>query len=235
MCEKREHVLDYFYDECDPAERRLVEAHVNSCESCRDELRGWRSVRTDLLAWDVPEQPSVWTPFAPPRPVPWYRQVPAWAMAAAATVVFAVGAAGGFVSRAAVEALMANPSAKAATPAMTEAQVREIARTEARAAAASAVQPVAAHQVDEVSVLQRANAQAGALVAASEARMKQAQGAQMVSFYQNEDQQRTRDLNNFQTILDGRFKTMSSVIAADVWRNLRALQPSQPDPNKKER
>src|SRR6185369_15204769 len=112
MCEKREHVLDYLYDECDPAERRRVEAHLAECGSCRDELQGWRSVRTDLLAWSVPEQPSVWTPFAPPRVLPWYKQVPVWAMAAAATLVFAIGAAGGFIARAASATLLVQPSAE---------------------------------------------------------------------------------------------------------------------------
>jgi hypothetical protein len=233
MCDKREHVLDYLYDECGPAERPRVEAHLAECESCRDELRGWRSVRTDLLAWGVPEQPSVWTPFAPPRVAPWYRQVPAWAMAAAAALVFAIGGAGGVVARSAVATLSAGRAASpaATAPAMTEQQVRDIVRAEAQAMAASAVQPVAAHQVDEAALMRRVSA----LVTESEARMLQKQGAQMVTFYQDEALQRTRDLSNFQTILDGRLKSVSNVIAADVWRNLRTLQPGQPDANKKER
>lgn len=95
MCEQRERVLDYLYNEASPAIRREVEQHLESCEPCRDDIRAFRSVREDLLAWDVPNQPSVWTPFAPVPVVPWHRQVPAWAMAAAASLMLILGAAGG--------------------------------------------------------------------------------------------------------------------------------------------
>jgi hypothetical protein len=37
----------------------------------------------------------VWQPFVPAVAAPWYRQVPAWAMAAAASVMFAAGGLGG--------------------------------------------------------------------------------------------------------------------------------------------
>jgi hypothetical protein len=99
MCDERERLLDYLYDACDADERRRVEQHLNGCESCRDEISGLRGVRLNLLAWDVPEHGSVWTPFAPARLKPWYREVPAWALAAAASVMFALGLAGGIVSR----------------------------------------------------------------------------------------------------------------------------------------
>ena len=98
MCDQRERVLDYLYDEATDASRRDMEQHLESCDDCRDELRTLRSVRTDLLAWSVPNPPSVWTPFAPVPVVPWFRQVPAWAMAAAASVMFVMGAGGGFAA-----------------------------------------------------------------------------------------------------------------------------------------
>lgn len=116
MCDQREQLIGYLYDECTPDERRAVEAHLNECHVCRAEVGGLRDVRQDLLAWDVPTQDSVWRPFAAPRvtPVAW-RAVPAWAMAAAATLVFAAGAAGGAASRllwpAAAVAQAAPPSA----------------------------------------------------------------------------------------------------------------------------
>ncbi len=95
MCDQRERLMDYLYDEAAPSERRLVEAHLDTCDDCRAEIRAFRRVREDLLAWDVPDTPSVWTPFVTTTPVPWYRQVPAWAMTAAAGIMFAVGLAGG--------------------------------------------------------------------------------------------------------------------------------------------
>ena len=102
MCDERERLIGYVYDECDPAERRVIEEHLEGCGTCRAEIGGLRGVRQDLLAWDVPPHEAVWRPLVPPPVVPWYRQVPAWAMAAAAGVMFLVGAAGGVVTHALV-------------------------------------------------------------------------------------------------------------------------------------
>jgi hypothetical protein len=100
MCDQREQLIGYLYDECTPDERRAVEAHLNECHVCRAEIGGLRDVRQDLLAWDVPTHESVWRPFVAPRvTMTAWRAVPAWAMAAAATLVFAAGAAGGAASR----------------------------------------------------------------------------------------------------------------------------------------
>jgi hypothetical protein len=104
MCDQRERLMDYLYDEAPPAERQVVEAHLESCGDCRDEMRAFRRVREDLLAWDVPHYESVWTPFAPAPVAPWYQQVPAWALSAAAGVMLLLGTAGGF----AAQAVMAN-------------------------------------------------------------------------------------------------------------------------------
>ena len=117
MCDERNRLIEYLYNETDPAERRVFEAHVETCATCRDEVEAFGRVRTDLLAWDVPAHESVWKPFAPARLRPWWRDVPAWAMAAAAAVIFAVGAAGGLTTRAlfarqpAAQAVVAAPTA----------------------------------------------------------------------------------------------------------------------------
>lgn len=100
MCDERERLLSYLYDECDADERRKVEQHLETCATCRDEIGGLRGVRQDLLAWEVPDHGSVWRPFVPARVTPWWRGVPAWAMAAAASLVFLVGAAGGLATHA---------------------------------------------------------------------------------------------------------------------------------------
>lgn len=100
MCDQREQLIGYLYDECTPEDRRAVEAHLNECHVCRAEIGGLRDVRQDLLAWDVPTHESAWRPFVAPRVTAnAWRAVPAWAMAAAATLVFAAGAAGGAASR----------------------------------------------------------------------------------------------------------------------------------------
>jgi anti-sigma factor RsiW len=100
MCDEREKLIGYLYDEVDANERRDVEMHLSNCETCREELSAFRNVRQDLLAFDVPPHESVWKPFVTAQPQPVWRQVPAWSLAAAAAIVFAVGGAGGFAGRA---------------------------------------------------------------------------------------------------------------------------------------
>lgn len=98
MCDQRERLMDYLYEEAAPADRRAVEVHLESCGDCREEIRAFRRVREDLLAWEVPNAESVWTPFAPQPVMPWHRQIPAWAMAAAAGLMIVFGSAGGFAA-----------------------------------------------------------------------------------------------------------------------------------------
>jgi len=100
MCNERDRLIAYLYDECDARERDAVREHLDGCDECRTEVAGLRSVREDLLAWDVPAHESVWKPFMPARPRAWWREVPAWALAAAAGVVLVAGAAGGAVAHA---------------------------------------------------------------------------------------------------------------------------------------
>jgi anti-sigma factor RsiW len=117
MCDERDRLLDYLYDACDAGERRTVERHIQSCEACRTEISELRAVRLDLLAWDVPEHESVWKPFAPARVRPWYREVPGWALAAAASLTFLLGMGGGIVS----QSLLSPPAATTPSAAATAA------------------------------------------------------------------------------------------------------------------
>lgn len=154
MCDKRERLMDYLYDEAAPAERREVEEHLESCGDCRTEMRAFRRVREDLLAWDVPEYESVWTPFAPAPVAPWYQQVPAWALTAAAGLMLMLGTAGGF----AAQALL--PGATPAAPAATVAAATPVEP------AAPAVMPATLVGLDESEVrqlIQREIAQSGVM------------------------------------------------------------------------
>lgn len=187
MCEQRELVVEYLYDEASPALRREVERHLESCEPCRDDIRAFRSVREDLLAWDVPNQPSVWTPFAPVPVVPWHRQVPAWAMAAAASLMLILGAAGGGVAAYALGGAVgagdaASVSAAAMTPAPQAAALdaqavealqalvrRELASSGLKAGAPATTTPAPAFRVDPATE-QRLLARATQLVGVSEER-----------------------------------------------------------------
>ena len=127
MCEQRDQLIDYLYDEASATGRREVERHLEGCGECRDELRAFRNVREDLLAWGVPNPPSVWTPFAPAPVVPWHKQVPAWALAAAASLMFVLGSAGGFVAQSVMNGSRSGAngsgSVAAAPAAITQASV----------------------------------------------------------------------------------------------------------------
>jgi len=100
MCNEREQLIGYLYDEGDAAEREAVRRHLEKCAECRAEIASLRSVREDLTAWEVPEHGSVWRPFTAAPTPPWWHQVPQWAMAAAAGIVLATSVAGGAVTHA---------------------------------------------------------------------------------------------------------------------------------------
>jgi len=84
--------LDVLYGEADVAVRERVQAHLELCPACRDELTALRGLRRDLAAWRLPE--------ARPRRAPSGFVVPRW-LAAAALFVLGFGAtlgASGYVS-----------------------------------------------------------------------------------------------------------------------------------------
>jgi hypothetical protein len=95
MCNQREKLIGYLYDECESGERVAVQEHLAACAECRAEIASLRSVREDLAAWEVPEHESVWKPFAPAPAPQWWQQVPRWAFAAAASILILSGAVGG--------------------------------------------------------------------------------------------------------------------------------------------
>src|SRR3989337_264551 len=96
MCNQRERLIGFIYGEDSVADRGEVQQHLDTCAECRAEIAALRSVREDLLAWDVPPAESVWKPFVAPAPIaPWWRQMPAWALATAAGVMLLSGFAGG--------------------------------------------------------------------------------------------------------------------------------------------
>ena len=127
MCDERERLIGFVYDECDAGERRAIEEHVDACPTCRTEIAALRDVREDLLAWRVPLHEPIWRPLpvAAAPSVPWWRQVPAWALAAAASVMFFSGVAGGAIAAAWMRPAAAPVSARAADerPVVTAAAV----------------------------------------------------------------------------------------------------------------
>ena len=133
MCEERERLIGYLYDECDANERRAVDAHLEHCSTCRQEVQALRGVRADLLAWEVPGAPQVWRPFTAPVVPVWWRQVPGWAVAAAAGLVLAAGLAGGVSARAlAPEGAAVQDAANAAVPVVAGITAGDLAAAQER-------------------------------------------------------------------------------------------------------
>ena len=99
ICDRREDLVGYLYGECEADERRRIEAHLASCESCAAEVGALRSVRRSLAAWVPPDAELGFRIVSdPPRnEVAWWRRLAparAWGVAAAAAGVVAALAVG---------------------------------------------------------------------------------------------------------------------------------------------
>ncbi len=236
MCDQRERVLDYLYDEATDASRRDMERHLESCDDCRDEVRALRSVRNDLLAWAVPTPPSVWTPFAPVPVVPWFRQVPAWAMAAAASVMFVMGAGGGFAAyalgaRGALQASGGTPPAVVAQAPVLDADAvgalvrRELARAQVASEKADAETPAVvpaaapAYRLDPATE-QRLLARATGLVGASEERQVSWVRAYLYEVGRDAERQRRSDGQTL-TALKAQVDQLQAVLSQLVQQQMK--------------
>lgn len=56
MCESKELIVGYLYDDLSDQERRSFEAHLASCDACRGELAALRATRGHLALWSPPER-----------------------------------------------------------------------------------------------------------------------------------------------------------------------------------
>ena len=94
MCDSKELLVAYLYDELDPSAKRTYEVHVSSCAECRSEIASLRATRGQIAMWTPPE-PDLGFQIvrAAPPPPSRFRIAPAWGLAAAAMLVAAIGAA----------------------------------------------------------------------------------------------------------------------------------------------
>jgi hypothetical protein len=103
----RDHaIVSYLYGDDDgfgPVERAAFQSHLTTCERCRAELTAFQGVRESLGCWSPPrlrsqDHPSFGAAGLANRddgPVSgrsWWREMPAWAQAAAAMLCIGVGA-----------------------------------------------------------------------------------------------------------------------------------------------
>ena len=239
MCDDRERLIEYLYDEGDAAARRSFERHLAACEACRQEVRALRTVRTDLLAWDVPAHESVWTPFAPAPAVPWFRQVPAWAMAAAATLVFAIGGAGGFVTRAVLAA--SDPPAPQVLTAADLASLRQQILEQVRADVTGQVGAVSA-RVSDLAARPTVNPavivkRAESLVADSDQRQQQDYLQRINGVTMEFDRQRRLDQNEMRRLINSVQTTTHNEIVSEsaYWRAAQSKLQNPADKQQKER
>lgn len=144
VCGNHEALIGYLYDECEPAEREAVAAHVALCASCADDIRTLGDTRAHLVSWATPalplgfqltrtesDAPASDQPARVLRPAAWWRQpLPAWAQAAAAVVIFAAGMSVNIV-RVSDDAPAAVAQAPAPQPVTAPARVEDVAVTRA--------------------------------------------------------------------------------------------------------
>jgi hypothetical protein len=96
MCDNKELLVSYLYDELDASAKRRFETHVLSCAECREEVAALRTTRSEIALWTPPEPDfgfRIVRGAAAPPAVPRFRITPAWGLAAAAVLVMAIGAA----------------------------------------------------------------------------------------------------------------------------------------------
>lgn len=96
MCDSKELLVGFLYDELDPSAKRTFEQHLVACVECRDELMELGATRGQIALWTPPESDlgfRIVRGAAAPPPAPRFRIAPAWGLAAAALLVMAVGAA----------------------------------------------------------------------------------------------------------------------------------------------
>ena len=210
----REALVAYLYDECEPAERERVEAHLAVCVRCADEVAAFRSVRGTLDAWTLPEASLGLRVVSDreTRGTPWraFARRPGWGLAAAAVAVFAAGLVlggvevrygdGALVLRAGlvdyVRSVAGASGAGAAAPAQAAAPWRAdlvaLEQQLRRELAPGEVAPQpgpATRAIDHEALLQ----QLQGLIAQSERRQQQERALWLTEFAQELDVQRRAD------------------------------------------
>jgi len=93
--DREQTLIAYLYDDIEPAERALFDAHLPTCERCQRDVAALSGVRQRLAKWEPPRPQftsrNLQSPINPQSSIhnsQWWRQVPVWAQVAAAMLVF---------------------------------------------------------------------------------------------------------------------------------------------------
>ena len=216
VCDNKDDLVAYLYDEVTPAEREAIKTHLAACAACRQEIDDLRGVRGRLASWPPPEPDLgfrvVRDTRAPARWSGW--RAPAWGLglAAAATLVLAAAAAvanlevrydeQGLTVRTGWRAPAAEPApvAAAAVPAPTpatavtgepwRADLQALEQRLRREIRTTPAQPVAAAAaVDQPAVLR----QVSTLISESETRQERELALRVAQLVRDVDEQRRAD------------------------------------------
>jgi hypothetical protein len=216
MCDSKELLVGFLYDELDSSAKRTFEKHLVTCVECRDELAELGATRGQIALWTPPESDlgfRIVRGAAAPAPPLRFRIAPAWGLAAAALLVMAVGAAianvdvrygrEGLVVRtgwnhgvdAAASVQPGDGSGVANVDWKAQAQqldrrLRDLEAAISARSAASPVQSASASGMSDVEVLQRMREMLGQ----SETRQQRAVATQIAEISRNFDAQRKLDL-----------------------------------------
>ncbi len=95
MCESKELLVSFLYDEIDPASKRDFQKHLMTCGECREELAELGATRAQIATWTPPDADLGFRIVREGESAKrrWFDWSPAWGLAAAAIVLAAIGAA----------------------------------------------------------------------------------------------------------------------------------------------
>jgi hypothetical protein len=227
-CHNKAALVEYLYDECAPAERAAIAAHLAMCTDCAEDLSTLRATRTELAAWSPPETKLGFriVSDAPPasviRPARWWsRPLPAWAQAAAAVLIFAAGAGLGMWQGASPTPLpIAATSSSGASSAVSR---QDVAALEQRLRSEMAQQPLRAatapHADDSSSAGAAMLQQVRALIAESEQRQRRELALRTAEVIRDFDTQRRGDLAR----IERTFGQMEGATSAQVEQQRQML------------
>jgi hypothetical protein len=240
MCDSKELLVAFLYDELDPSTTRTFEAHVASCVECRNEIAELRATRGQIAMWTPPEPDlgfHIVRGTASPPPPPRFRIAPAWGLAAAALLVLALGAAianvevrydaAGLSVRTGWQHAVESPSGAPQNAAATVANVDWKAQAEALdrrvrdlersiAARPQSVRSASATDPSDAEAVQRVHD----IVNQSEARQQRIMAARFAELTRNIDAQRKLDL----AVIDQGMTRLQSTSGAEVKQYRDAIQ-----------
>jgi hypothetical protein len=238
MCDSKDLLVSFVYDELDTREKQAFRTHMLSCAECRDEVADLRDARRHLASWAPPEPDlgfrivrSSETPVALARP----RFAPRWGLAAAAVLVLAAGAAVANVEvRYGAEGLVLRTGWNHQLPAGTasaggsgavaridwkqqaDALERRVQQLEAAASAPPAAAVAAHADTASAEVLRRVNA----LLDQSESRQERLMKARLAQLTQDIDARRKMDL----AVIDQGLVRMQTANGAELRQSRDLMQ-----------